>query len=538
MTIYNGKSIQKGIAIGEIYCINKKNHIIKEEFVKDSGAEKARLEQAVKVAQNQLADLYKDAVSVVGDEKAAIFEIHRMLLQDPEFIDGVYQWLEKGFKAEYAVFKAKEQLMISFENMDDAYIRERVADVVDVSRRLISVLLGSAEAVYDFPGPVILVAEDLLPGEFIKLDKSKILALVTAKGSVTSHTAVLAKAMNIPAIVDAGSLQYPEMHGKKGIVDGFTSEFVVEATHEVLAEKLEKQMQWENARQELLNLKGRKNETKDGRTIEILANVGSVEEAEEALWQDAGGIGLYRSEFFYLSYNRFPTEIELYENYLALINKMGNKKVIIRTLDIGSDKKADYFGMDEEENPALGNRAIRMCLERPEILVPQLRAIFKASACANVGVMFPFITSLDEVKQIKKLMAQIEAELLAEQFIIGNPKIGIMIETPAAALISDELAEEVDFFSIGTNDLAQYTLAADRQNPKLANLCSGVHPAVMKLIQMTVKNAHAKGVVVGICGELAADIRLTETWLDMGIDELSVSPSAILAVRKAILEIK
>lgn len=538
MTIYNGKSIQKGIAIGDIFCINKKNSVIKAELVKDSLAEKERLNQALEVAQKQLSDLYQDAVSVVGKEKAAVFEIHRMLLEDPGFTDGINQWLAKGFKAEYAVYQAKEQLLITFGNLEDDYIRERAADIADVSQRLISVLIGAKETSHEFKNPVILVAEDLLPGEFIKLDKSKILALVTAKGSVTSHTAVLAKAMNIPAIVDAGSLQFAEIHGKSGIVDGFTGEFLVDADSRTLAEKLEKQSSWQSSQQELLELIGLKNETADGRTIEILANVGSVEEAEEALFQDAGGIGLYRSEFFYLSCSRYPTEEELFENYKALIRKLGDKKVIIRTLDIGSDKKADYFQMEAEENPALGNRAIRMCLHRPDLFKTQLRAIFRASAEGNVGVMFPLITTLEEVVQIKRLMEEVKTELQAENIRMGNPQIGIMIETPAAALISDELAEEVDFFSIGTNDLAQYTLAADRQNPQLGNLHDSCHPAVMKLIRMTVHNAHEKGITVGLCGELAADTLFTETWLNMGIDELSVAPSHILSVRKAVLEIK
>lgn len=538
MTIYKGKRIEKGIAIGKIYCVKKKDYVVKEAFANNCETEKVRLQQAVEVAQTQLTDLYRDAISVVGQEKAEVFEYHRLLLSDPSLIEKVTQFIERGYLAEYAVFKAKQQLLLMFDDLEDAYIRERAADIKDVSQRLISVLAGMKETTYEISEPVILVAEDLLPGEFIKLDKSKILAIVTEKGSVTSHTSILAKAMNIPAIVDVGYLPLTELHGRQGIVDGFTGEFLVETNDEVLAEKKEKQLQWQAERQELLRLKGLKNETADGRSIEILANISSVDEADEALEQDAGGIGLYRSEFFYLSYNRFPTEEELFENYRALVEKMDGRKVIIRTLDIGSDKKAGYFGMDEEENPALGNRAIRLCLERTDIFKPQLRAIIRASYYGKVGMMFPFITSLEEVFKIKELVNQVKEELVAENRIFGNPQIGIMIETPAAALISDKLAEEVDFFSIGTNDLTQYTLAADRQNPKLASLCSGVHPAVMSLIQMTVKNAHEKKIPVALCGEMASDTSLTQEWLDLGIDELSVAPSFILPVRKAVREIK
>ncbi len=537
MQKYSGKSVLEGIAIGKIYLYQHKNHEISQVKTTDTEAEKRRLIAAVATAKQQLEALSEEAMQKTGKEQAAIFDAHKILLEDELYLTMTGQLIEEGFSAEYAVEKAREQLEAMFAAMDDVCMRERALDIKDISRRLISILEGENFSQIVMEEPVIVVADDLTPSETIRMDKSKVLAFVTIKGSAYSHAAILARSMNIPTLVAVKMKLTEDMHGKMAVVDGFLGEFWIQPQDKVLTEMIKRKEDWLESQEALNGLKGKENITGDGRKIDIFANIGKIEEAEEALLADAGGIGLFRSEFLYLGRGDFPTEEEQFQSYKAVLEKMNGRKVVIRTLDIGADKTETYFNLEKEENPALGYRAIRICLDRPEILKTQLRAIYRASVYGNAAVMFPMIVSVEEIKKIKKLTEEVKKELAGEEYLTGRVALGVMIETPAAAMLSDELAKEVDFFSIGTNDLTQYTLAADRQNPKLEAFYTGCHPAVLRLIELTVDNAHKAGILVGICGELAADTSMTQIFVDMGIDELSVSVSAILKVRKAVREL-
>jgi phosphotransferase system enzyme I (PtsI) len=527
--------VLKGIAIGKIAYFKKPDCKIDQRQIQDTAAEILRFEAAVEHAREQLGSLYDNVVQNAGRNQAMIFGVHKMMLEDEEYLNVVRDGIRQGQNAEYAVRRAEQHFAETFAAMDDEYMKARAADVTDISNRVIHILSGVGEAYLKCPEPVIVVARDLTPGETVNLDKDKLLGFVTAKGSTNSHTAILARSLNIPALVGMNAELSEELNGKTAIIDGFHGEFIVEPTEEVLEEMRRLQQEWTSRREALAQLVGRKNVTSDGRTIAIYANIGSADEAEAALRADAGGIGLFRSEFLYLGRKDYPTEEEQFHCYKEVIQKMEGRRVIIRTLDIGADKQADYFHLEPEANPALGYRAIRICLDRPAVLMTQLRAIYRAAAYGNAAVMFPMIVSVEEVLRLKEIAEQVKGKLKAENIPIGNVELGIMIETPAAAVISDQLAEKVDFFSIGTNDLIQYTLAADRQNPKLTQLASPHHPAVLRLIELTVRNGHRAGIPVGICGELAADRSLTGTFLDMGVDVLSVAPLNVLEVRQAVL---
>lgn len=537
MKKYTGKSVLKGIAVGRIYWYKKQNYEVTKTEVSDSKNEIRRFENAVEKAKEQLSALYEDALKNVGEDHAMIFDVHKMMLEDGDYLDAVNAVIEEGLNAEYAVSMAEEQFAEMFASMDDEYMKARAADIRDISRRVINILAGISEDGICTDHPVIVVAEDLTPSETVKMDKKKILAFVTVKGSSNSHTAILARSMNLPSLVNTKIELCQELNGKIAVVDGFSGEFLVEPEKNILEEMITRKNQWVADLESLEQLKGKENITTDGRTINVFANIGKVNDVDAAIEADAGGIGLFRSEFLYLGRNDFPTEEEQFKSYKTVLEKMEGKKVIIRTLDIGADKKVDYFNLEPEENPAMGYRAIRICLDRPEIFITQLRAIYRASAYGTAAIMFPMIVSVDEIRRIKEMTEQVKKELMTEGYKIGAAELGIMVETPAAAVISDELAKEVDFFSIGTNDLTQYTLAVDRQNQKLESTCDTHHPAILRLIEMTVKNGHKEGIWVGICGELAADTDLTRTFLDMGVDELSVSASNILKVRKAVREI-
>ena len=537
MKRYTGKSVVEGIAVGRIYWYKRQNDNIAKTEVSDVNVEKERFDRTVETAKKQMAVLYEDALKNLGEEHAAIFEIHKMMLEDDTYLDAVRNVIEEGFSAEYAVSVAEEQFAEMFASMDDEYMKARAVDIRDISRRVINILTGTGEAGIHTDKPVIVVAEDLTPSETVKMDKDKILAFVTVKGSSNSHTAILARSMNLPALVNTQIELTEEMNGKVAVVDGFNGEFIIEPEEAVLEEMITRKNQWIADLAGLEQLKGKENVTRDGRRINLYANIGNVNDVDAVLEADAGGIGLFRSEFLYLGRNDYPSEEEQFESYKTVLEKMNGKKVIIRTLDIGADKKVDYFKLEPEENPAMGYRAIRICLDRPELFITQLRAIYRASAYGTAAIMFPMIVSVNEIKGIKDIVGLVKEQLLAEGFRIGEVELGIMVETPAAAVISDQLAKEVDFFSIGTNDLTQYTLAVDRQNQKLESTCDTHHPAVLRLIQMTVENGHREGIWVGICGELAADTELTHTFLDMGVDELSVSAANVLKVRKAIRDI-
>ena len=537
MKRYTGKSVVKGIAIGRIYWYKKQNYKIVRTEVSDVNAERERFGRAVEAAKNQLGALYEDTLKNLGEEHAAIFEIHKMMLEEDTYLDAVKNVIEEGFDAEYAVSVAEEQFAEMFASMDDEYMKARAVDIRDLSGRVIRILAGIGEDGIHTDIPVIVVAEDLTPSETVKMDKDKILAFVTVKGSSNSHTAILARSMNLPSMVNTQMELTEEMNGKVAVVDGFNSEFIIEPEEDVMEEMITRKNQWLAELTGLEQLKGKENVTRDGRRINLYANIGNVNDVDAALEADAGGIGLFRSEFLYLGRNDYPSEEEQFESYKTVLEKMNGKKVIIRTLDIGADKKVDYFKLEPEENPAMGYRAIRICLDRPELFITQLRAIYRASAYGTAAIMFPMIVSVNEIKRIKDVVGMVKKQLLAEGFRMGEVELGIMVETPAAAVISDQLAKEVDFFSIGTNDLIQYTLAVDRQNQKLEGTCDTHHPAVLRLIQMTVENGHREGIWVGICGELAADTELTHTFLDMGVDELSVSAGNVLKVRKAIRDV-
>lgn len=538
MKRYNGKSIYKGIAIGKIKILKKVCYDTSLHTVEDSAAEIERYNKARDIAVQQLQDIFKKAIDEVGEEAAAIFDVQSMLIGDDDFTDSVYSFInDEKANAEYAVFQSGETISQIFSQMDDEYMKARSADIKDVAQRIIKVLCdGDENGGISADEKQILCADDLTPAETVALDKSKVLAFVTKYGSSQSHTAILARTMNIPALT--GVILDSEWDGKLAVVDGFSGELIIEPDAEVLSEK-EKRQKEAMAKLELLQqLKGKESVTKSGRKINVYANIGSVEDAYPAIENDAEGIGLFRSEFLYLGRHTYPTEEEQFVAYKNVARKMNGKKVIIRTLDIGADKQADYFNLEKEENPAMGFRAIRICLDRPDLFKTQLRAIYRASAFGNIAIMYPMIISVDEVRRIKKISADVCYSLNKENIPYGNVEQGIMIETPAAVMMSEELAQEVDFFSIGTNDLTQYTLAIDRQNSKLESFYDAHHPAILKEIQMTIENGHKHGCWVGICGELGADLELTEKFVKMGIDELSVSPSRILALRDKIRSIE
>lgn len=538
MQVYSGKSVFRGIAIGKISVYRKNEQQVKRVRTEDTKGELARYEVAKAAAVEQLQELYQKALKEVGEANAAIFEIHQMMLDDGDYNESVENIIEtQKVNAEYAVAVTGDNFAQMFRAMDDDYMRERAADVKDISERVLSVLHGGQKRKVVTDEPVIIVADDLAPSETVQLEKDMVLSFVTVHGSVNSHTAILARTMAVPALIGTEELPLDDtVDGKLAVVDGLNGKIYVEPDAQTL-EEMQKRQQAEQEKKELLQLlKGKENVTLDGKKIMLYANIGNIKDLATVIQNDAGGIGLFRSEFIYLEKDRYPTEEEQFSIYKTAVETMAGKRVIIRTLDIGADKQCEYFKMDKEENPALGYRAIRICLTRPEIFKTQLRALFRASAYGNLAIMYPMITSLWEVKKIKEIVEEVKAELNAEQLEFGNPQQGIMIETPAAVMMSGELAKEVDFFSIGTNDLTQYTLAIDRQNPKLDKFYDAHHPAVLSMIRMTVENAHKAGIWAGICGELGADTSLTKEFLAMGVDELSVSPGSILPIRKIILE--
>ena len=538
MQVYSGKSVFGGIAIGKISVYKKNEQQVKRVRTEDTKGELARYEAAKAAAVEQLQELYQKALKEVGEANAAIFEIHQMMLDDGDYNESVENIIEtQKVNAEYAVAVTGDNFAQMFRAMDDDYMRERAADVKDISERVLSVLSGGQKGKVVTDEPVIIVADDLAPSETVQLEKDMVLSFVTVHGSVNSHTAILARTMAIPALIGTEELPLNDtVDGKLAVVDGLNGKIYVEPDAQTL-EEMQKRRQAEQEKKELLQLlKGKENVTLDGKKIMLYANIGNIKDLATVIQNDAGGIGLFRSEFIYLEKDQYPTEEEQFSIYKTAVETMAGKRVIIRTLDIGADKQCEYFKMDKEENPALGYRAIRICLTRPEIFKTQLRALFRASAYGNLAIMYPMITSLWEVKRIKEIVEEVKAELTAEQLEFGNPQQGIMIETPAAVMMSGELAKEVDFFSIGTNDLTQYTLAIDRQNPKLDKFYDAHHPAVLSMIRMTVENAHKAGIWAGICGELGADTSLTKEFLAMGVDELSVSPGSILPIRKIILE--
>ncbi len=534
MQVIQGKSIFGGIAIGPITFFAKEQNQVKRTKIEDVAAEVARYEAAVVSAQEQLGGLYEKALKEVGESGAQIFEVHQMMLEDDDYNDSVKSIIETQMvNAEYAVATTGDNFASMFASMDDEYFQARAVDMKDISERVINVLMGVGEA-KGWDEPSIIVAEDLAPSETVQFDKSKLLGFVTRLGSSNSHTAILARTMNIPALIQIDIQE--EWNGKLGIIDGFTGEFYIDPEPEVLEKYKAKKAEQEERRKLLAEQKGKPTVTKSGKAIKLFANIGSVSDLPAAMSNDAGGIGLFRSEFLYLESGDYPTEDEQFKAYKMVAETMAGKKVIIRTLDIGADKQVDYFNLDKEENPAMGLRAIRICLTRPEIFKTQLRAILRASAYGNIAVMYPMIISVEEVRKIKAIMEEVKAELDAAGIQYGEVEQGIMIETPASVIISDLLAQEVDFFSIGTNDLTQYTLAIDRQNAKLDEFYNPHHEAVLRMIEMVVDNAHKAGIWAGICGELGADMELTERFMAMGVDELSVSPTFIYPVRQIIRE--
>ncbi len=537
MQIYNGKSVFGGIAIGKISVYQKKKQQVKRVKIDDPEQEMARYEKAKAEGIKQLQGLYDKALREVGEANAAIFEVHQMMMEDDGYNESVENIIRsQGVNAEYAVATTGDNYAQMFSAMDDDYMRERAADVRDISERLLTILNGEETGAVDADEPKIIVAEDLAPSETVQLDKDKVLSFVTVKGSLNSHTAILARTMAIPALVNTSVSLESEMDGRLGIVDGADGTFYVDPDEETLAEMKKRQEEDLSRKQLLLTLKGKENVTLDGQKVMLYANIGNIKDLATVIQNDAGGIGLFRSEFIYLEKEDFPTEEEQFQIYRQVAQTMAGKRVIIRTLDIGADKQCDYFHMEHEENPALGCRAIRICLTRPEIFKTQLRALFRASAFGKIAIMYPMITSVQEVRKIKEIVEEVKAELTSQGVEFGDPEQGIMIETPAAAIISDDLAKEVDFFSIGTNDLSQYTMAIDRQNPQLDLFFDPHHPAVLRMISLVMENAHKAGIWAGICGELGADQSLTKEFLAMGVDELSVSPGSILPLRKIILE--
>ena len=537
MQIYKGKSVFGGIAIGKISVYKKDEQLVKRVKIEDADVEMERYTTARNIAAAQLQKLYDKALKEVGEANAAIFEVHQMMLEDEDYNESVENIIRSQMvNAEYAVASTADNFAQMFEAMDDDYMRGRAADVRDISERVITVLAGGAGSGLDSDEPVIIAADDLAPSETVQLDKDKVLSFVTAHGSENSHTAILARTMGIPALIGTGIDLDETVDGKLGIVDGTNGVVYVDPDAELLEEMKNKQQEEQEKKRLLQRLKGKENITLDGQKVMMYANVGNIKDLGIALQNDAGGIGLFRSEFIYLGQDHYPTEEEQFQIYKTVAETMAGRRVIIRTLDIGADKQCDYFELDKEDNPAMGLRAIRICLTRPEIFKTQLRALFRASVYGNINIMYPMIISVDEVRQIKAIVEEVKAELAEQGIEYGNPAQGIMIETPASVMMSRELAEEVDFFSIGTNDLTQYTLAIDRQNSRLDKFFDSHHPAVLRMIQMTVENAHKAGIWCGICGELGADQALTKDFLAMGVDELSVSPGSILPLRKIILE--
>ena len=537
MEVYQGKSILKGIAIGKLFFYQKGEQSVKREKIQDTAAELRRYEAAREEAIAQLNVLYEKAVKEVGEVNAAVFEVHAMMLEDDDYVDSIVNIIEtQRVNAEFAVATTGDNFAAMFAEMDDDYFKARAVDVKDISERLVNVLSGRNDGGDLGAEPVIVVADDLAPSETVQMDKEKLLAFVTRYGSSNSHTAILARTMNIPALIVVEIQE--DWNGKLAVVDGYEGKLYIEPEEEVLTKMQQKQREDLEARELLEQLRGKEDVTLDGKKIRLYANIGSVKDVAGVLANDAAGIGLFRSEFLYLEADDYPDEEAQFQAYKTVAENMAGKKVIVRTLDIGADKQVDYFHMEEEENPAMGYRAIRICLDRPEIFKTQLRALLRASAYGNIAIMYPMIISVDEVRQIKAIVEEIKQELDAKEIRYGEVEQGIMIETPAAVMISDLLAQEVDFFSIGTNDLTQYTLAIDRQNMKLDNIYDAHHPAVLRMIQTTIDNGHQHGCWVGICGELGADMTLTETFLKMGIDELSVSPSFVLPIRKLIRQIR
>ena len=537
MEVYQGKSVFGGIAIGRISVHKKDEQQVKRVRIEDSEQEILRYRQAKQTAMEQLQGLYQKALKEVGEANAAIFEIHQMMLEDDDYNESVENIIRmQQVNAEYAVASTGDNFAQMFSAMDDDYMRARSADVKDISERVLSVLGGRATGIAASGEPVIIVADDLAPSETVQLNKDLVLSFVTVHGSVNSHTAILARTMSIPALIGTAIPLTDDIDGKVGIVDGKNGCIYVDPDDDTLGRMQQLKLEEQEKKELLQTLKGRENITIDGKKIMLYANIGNSKDLAAVLQNDAGGIGLFRSEFIYLERDTFPTEEEQFQIYRTVAETMAGKPVIIRTLDIGADKKCDYFEMEPEENPAMGCRAIRICLTRPEIFKTQLRALFRASAFGNISIMYPMIISVDELRKIKTIVAEIRQELTEQGVTFGEPKQGIMIETPAAVMMSEELAKEVDFFSIGTNDLTQYTLAIDRQNPKLDAFYDPHHPAVLRMIQMVVENAHKAGIWAGICGELGADTTLTRRFLAMGVDELSMSPGSILPVRKIILE--
>lgn len=538
MKTYKGKSVYKGIAMGNVIVLKDRELQVKRCRIEDAAAETARVDEAGKEAKAQLQKLYNKALKEVGETNAAIFEVHQMMLEDEDYLESIHKMIQTELvNAEYAVAVTGDNFSEMFASMDDDYMKARAADVKDISNRLVKILQGQEEVDFSAIEPSIIVAEDLSPSETVQMDKEKILAFVTVHGSTNSHTAILARMMNIPALVGV-PMELQEIHsGSKAVVDGFAGEVTFEPSEEICG-RAQKKIEEEKEKVQLLQtLKGKETITLDGKKIHLYANIASVGDVGYVLENDAEGIGLFRSEFLYLGRNDFPTEEEQFQAYKQVAQMMAGKKVIIRTLDIGADKQVDYFNLGQEDNPAMGYRAIRICLKQPEIFKTQLRALLRAAAFGNLSIMYPMITSVEEVQQIYAVVKEVQEELDNLQIPYKIPEQGIMIETPAAVMISDELAELVDFFSIGTNDLTQYTLAVDRQNARLDDFYNPHHKAILKMIQMVVDNAHKCGKWAGICGELGADLELTEAFVKMGVDELSVAPSMVLKIRKRIREI-
>ena len=539
MQSYQGKSVYKGIAMGPVVVLKKNDYQVKRTRIEDPEAEIKRVDEALEKSKEQLQKLYDKAVQEVGEASAAIFEVHQMMLEDDDYLEAIQNTIRtEQINAEYAVAATGDNFAEMFASMDDDYMKARSADIKDISERLVRNLIGQDDADLSSIEPSIIVADDLSPSETVQMDKDKILAFVTVHGSTNSHTAILARMMNIPALIGV-DMDLEEIHtGMEAVVDGFQGTVIFEPDETVKAQTTEKMAEEAEKLRLLQELKGKENVTLDGHKINIYANIGSVGDIGYVMENDAGGIGLFRSEFLYLGRNDFPTEEEQFQAYKQAVQMMAGKKVIIRTLDIGADKQVDYFNLGNEDNPAMGYRAIRICLKQPEIFKTQLRALLRAAVYGNLSIMYPMITSTEEVKKIYEIVAEVEEELKAQEIQYKIPEQGIMIETPAAAIISDRLAEMVDFFSIGTNDLTQYTLAIDRQNEKLDEFYNPHHEALLRMIRMVVDNAHKCGKWAGICGELGADTTLTEEFVRMGLDELSVAPSMVLKLRKIVREMK
>ena len=538
MITCQGKSVFSGVAIGKIFVYKKADNTVEKYQVEDAAAEFERFKAAQAKAITQLQALYEKTCKDIGEEEAMIFEMHQQLLEDLDYVESIQGIIEgEGLNAEYAVFVTAEQFAAMFIAMNDEYMSGRAVDVKDVSERVISILNGTQVAAEAMDEPVIILAEDLAPSETVQFEKDKLLAFVTQKGSANSHTAILARMMNLPSLVTTDIELDLEYNGKMAIVDGFTGKIYIEPDDVTMAEMKEKKKREDERRRMLQTLKGLPTVTKSGKKVHLYANIGGVEDVDAVLANDSEGVGLFRSEFLYLGREDYPSEEEQFEAYKAVLSKIGGKKVIIRTLDIGADKQADYFNIEKEENPALGFRAIRICLERVDMFKTQLRAIYRASAYGKAAIMFPMIISVSEIVRIKEIVEEVKEELRQNDIPFGDVELGIMVETPAAVMISDQLAAEVEFFSIGTNDLTQYTLAIDRQNQALEPFYNAHHEAVLRMIQMTIENAHAHGAWCGICGELGADMELTRRFVQMGIDELSVSPPFTLELRQKIREI-